>query len=380
MVRPPTPSASTWWRTTTRATRSPGSAPTRVTDHSGASRLSGLITSRSAVSMRACSSPGAPQSSSRTCCRMSNRSSSTQTGPPQPNGTDTSRCRSRGTARIRSATRLRTRGSDRLPSSSSTTPNCSGTGPLSIARKARSEALARSIGAARTGAGAGARRWLVTRMPPANAWSGEAGRVQGHRRRAIPALLATSRAGRYGGRQAVEQRRRRTVRVHQGLCHRPAAVAVGDDLDAPRAGEADLPQGRDEALDVERPGTAQHPVVDGVVEQVGGLWCWSVAELDDEHLVAGDLGQLRERGGPALQVPDVHHQTGCGMVGGGDECRGRREGGDVGERQRLQRHPGPGFRGPDSQSVQLARPVGDVPEVAEAVARLDDSGIPVVTW
>ena len=197
MVRPPTPSASTWWSTTTRAARPPGSAPTRLTDHSGASRRSGLVTNCSAVSMSACSSPGAPQSTSRTCCLMSNAPSSTQTGPPQPNGTDASRCRSRGTACIRSATRLRTRGSDRGPSSSRTTPNCSGTCPLSIARKARSEALARSIGAARTGAGAGACGWLVTPMPPANASCGEPGRVQGHRRA----------VGRPAGQSVIQYRR-----------------------------------------------------------------------------------------------------------------------------------------------------------------------------
>ena len=107
----------------------------------------------------------------------------------------------------------------------------------------------------------------------------------------------------------------------------------------------------DEARDVERSRAAQHPVVDGVVEQVGGLRCGGVVELDDEHLVAGDLGQIRQRGGPALQVPDVHHQAGCGVVGGGDELGGQPEVGDVGERQRLQRHPGPDVGG-------LRRPAG----------------------
>src|SRR6478609_2203896 len=84
---------------------------------------------------------------------------------------------------------------------------------------------------------------------------------------------------------------RRAVGVDQGFLQRPTAVLVGDDLDAPGSGEADLLQRGEEALDVEGSRPAEHPVVDGVVEEVGGLWCGGVVELDHEHLVAGDLGE-----------------------------------------------------------------------------------------
>ena len=48
------------------------------------------------------------------------------------------------------------------------------------------------------------------------------------------------------------------------------------------------------------------------------------------------------------------------MIGGGDELGGQPEVGDVGERQRLQRHPGADLGGLRSQLVQLRGPVRDV--------------------
>jgi hypothetical protein len=62
-------------------------------------------------------------------------------------------------------------------------------------------------------------------------------------------------------------------------------------------------------------------VMNGVVEQIGGLRCGGIVEFDDKHLVTGDLGKISQCGGSALKVPDVHHQTGCGVISGGDEFR-----------------------------------------------------------
>ena len=89
--------------------------------------------------------------------------------------------------------------------------------------------------------------------------------------------------------------------------------------------------------------------------------CGEGASLsDDEHLVTGDFGKIRQRGGSALQVPDVHHQTGRRVISRGDELRGQPEVGDVGEGQRFQRYSGSDLGGLPGQLVQLGGPVGDV--------------------
>ena len=182
-LSPPIPSARTWCRTTRRALRSSCRPPTRITDHSGASLRSGDRTDASAVSISARSSPGARQVTSRTWSRRSNPASSTQIGPPQPNGTDTSTWRNRGTAPMRWPTRSRTRARDRRPSSWSRTPNCWGTSPVSMAKKARSVALARwMLGRVPTAGAAGP---PVTLMPPDNTLARCPGRVQGPRSVAV---------------------------------------------------------------------------------------------------------------------------------------------------------------------------------------------------
>lgn len=148
---PPIPSARTWCSTSTSADLPSARPVTKAADHNGPVRGSGVRTTSRAVSRSACSSPGCRHLTPRTCRRTSNRSSSTQIGPPQPGATRTSRWRIRGMAWIRSASSCCTRPrSSRsaparsLASSMRTTPNCSGTFPLSIARNARSAGLARS--------------------------------------------------------------------------------------------------------------------------------------------------------------------------------------------------------------------------------------------
>ena len=181
-LSPPIPSARAWCRTTTRALRSSCSPFSSTTDHIGAPRLSGLSTVASAVSISSRSPPGARQRTSRTWRRRSNPASSTHRGPPQPKGAVTRRCRNRTTVPIRSATSSRTRDNDRCPSSSSTTPNCSGTSPRSIAKKARSVALARSMRRRVTLTASGDLGRTVTPIRPDNALVRRPGRVQGPRR------------------------------------------------------------------------------------------------------------------------------------------------------------------------------------------------------
>ena len=144
---PPTPSASAWCSTITRARVFPAGPVTSTADHNGALRGSGLVITDRAVSSSAGSSPGSRQATARTWRRISKPRASIQIGPPQPGGTLTSRWRSRGTAGMRSARSWRARSRSSPPPSSSIrmTPNCSGTSPQSIARNARSDGLARSI-------------------------------------------------------------------------------------------------------------------------------------------------------------------------------------------------------------------------------------------
>jgi hypothetical protein len=59
-------------------------------------------------------------------------------------------------------------------------------------------------------------------------------------------------------------------------------------------------------------------------------------------------------------VPDVENKTGRGVISGDDEFRGQPEVGDVGERQRFQRHPGSDLARLHCQLMQLGRPVGEV--------------------
>ena len=98
----------------------------------------------------------------------------------------------------------------------------------------------------------------------------------------------------------------------------------------------------------------------GVEEEVVGLRRGGVAELDSEHLVTGHAGQVSQGGGAALEVPDVHHETGSRVVCGRDELRGQSEVGDVGEGERLQGDPGPDLAGLLGQLVQLSRPASDI--------------------
>jgi len=103
-------------------------------------------------------------------------------------------------------------------------------------------------------------------------------------------------------------------------------------------------------------------MVDRVVEQVGGLRFGGIAELHREHLVAGNPGEVGQRGGSALQVPDVHHETGSRVVRGDDELRCHPEVGEVRERQRFQCHPGSDLGGLLREQMQLGRPMGHVPQ------------------
>ncbi len=150
MVRPPSPSASTWWTTSTKAAEPSDRPVTSENVHSGSSLDNGVVSTDMAVSRSACSSPGGRHATSRTCRHTSNWAWSTHTGPPQPSGVRCRRWRSLGTAGTRAATSARTRSRPRSLAgpSRSRTPNCSGTGPASMARKARSVLLARSTGAA----------------------------------------------------------------------------------------------------------------------------------------------------------------------------------------------------------------------------------------
>ena len=197
---PPTPSARTWCRTSTRAYPPSARPLTRTADHSGAVRGNGSRTTARAVSRSACSSPDDRQATSRTWRPMSNDASSTQTGPPQPKGVRTSRWRSRGTARIRSPSSARARARSRPDPapSRSTTPSCSGTVPASIARKARSVALARSTDAAVSG--------REDKVPPTDSrhphrCKGETGRGEEH----------DGRRGQAGGRHVRDVGERRQV-------------------------------------------------------------------------------------------------------------------------------------------------------------------------
>lgn len=59
-------------------------------------------------------------------------------------------------------------------------------------------------------------------------------------------------------------------------------------------------------------------------------------------------------------MPDVHDQTSCGVLGGGDELGGQPEVGDVGEPERLQGHSGADVGGLGSQLVELGCPLDEV--------------------
>jgi len=150
IARPSMPSARTWCSTSTSPTVPLAGSGTNAAAHSGRDRGNGSPMIAAATSSSACSPPGAGHDRRRTCRVASKRGSSTHTGRPHPNGTRTSRCRRRGTARIRSAS-TRCADSTSTPgpvSSTSTAPTCSGTAPpLSIASSARSAVLARSRGA-----------------------------------------------------------------------------------------------------------------------------------------------------------------------------------------------------------------------------------------
>ena len=189
---PPTPSASAWCSTITRARVFPPGPVTSTADHNGAVRGSLLMITDRAVSSSAGSSPGSRHATARTWRRISNPGSSTQIGPPQPSGTLTSRWRSRGTAGTRSAISRRARPRSSAPPSSSIrmTPNCSGTSPQSIARNARSDGLARSI----TGCPCRTDSRVIAVMTSANEPCAGAARAEGHSGPGCGVSIGMSRA------------------------------------------------------------------------------------------------------------------------------------------------------------------------------------------
>ena len=86
IANPPIPSASTWWKTTTRAHPESARSVTNVADHSGCCAGKGVVTMSAASARRDASSPGAGQTTSRTWCDTSNPEASSQMGRPQPAG------------------------------------------------------------------------------------------------------------------------------------------------------------------------------------------------------------------------------------------------------------------------------------------------------
>ena len=145
---PPIPSASTWFITITRPVPPPARPVTNVADHNGRDRGSGSPSTDPATSSRARWSPGAGQGTCRTWWHRSNAGSSAQNGRPHPGGARCSRCRSLGTAAIRSPSSRRacsTLNPGPVPSTS-TAPVCIGAGPTSAASCIRSAGLARSTG------------------------------------------------------------------------------------------------------------------------------------------------------------------------------------------------------------------------------------------
>ena len=164
--------------------------------------------------------------------------------------------------------------------------------------------------------------------------------------------------GAAGGR-GLREREQRAVPVHGGAHGVGLAEDVVEDLERERPGVAGVQDRGEEARQVEAALAGEEPVVAAPLQHVHREHR-GVGELEEEDLLAGDLGDPVDLGRAGEDVEAVEAEAQRRVVGPPDDVPGRLPRVDVpAPRERLVGEPQAALGGPVGQAVQLAgEPVG----------------------